>query len=99
MFKKRKKKINWKAFTRMYRELGEYRIVKDVDSFGIEYFDDGQWIKISKASLYYKYLNSSKPKTIDRCKQLILQIRYDKAKVQNRARNNYKKIKVIYSHP
>ena len=87
---KKKKKINYKAFAKMYRELGEYRIVEPRKGvYGLE--------------MKSKYTNNWVPitiivkcDTIEDYKGLIFNFRYNRIKA---LRQELKRPNVVYTHP
>ena len=93
----KKKKINWKAFKRMYRELGEYRIVEQRGKYRLQKYvrDVDHWFD-------WWGLEDSHPKTpetIESLTKILLEFRYDKAKSQNKEHKMRKYQKVKYTHP
>ena len=94
----KKKKINWKAFKRMYRELGEYRIVEERGKYllqryvrDVDHWFDSWWLEDS--------ISPKTPETIESLTKKLLEFRYDKAKSQNKVHKTEKFPKVKYTHP
>jgi hypothetical protein len=104
---KMKKKINWKKFTKMYNDLGQYRIVDrmyknyrfiDLDKF--EYFDSfgrsGYWHTMESVICNDSY---DKDNTVKRFTKLIAELRY--RKIRNKRTKEYDKNgnKILYKNP
>lgn len=101
---KMKKKINWKKFTEMYRDLGEFQIVETRSpESGKVVIELRKLYSLSASSAYFVYTYEGVDTTvpiedkeffIEFYKKKIFKLRYEQA-VENRCR----KSKVIYTHP
>lgn len=93
----KKKKINWKAFTKMYHELGQYRIIKHRDIHILQRYCvfSSEWRDMLCYDAEGKYLITDLKSLTDR----LLNLRYHNAKDLNKSHKLKKFPREKYKHP
>ena len=102
---KKKKKINWRRFKKMYRRLGEYKIT--TNPLGEVYLLKKCWSDDWSEVTVYKENHAIKPKTvlytktelIALYKQTILDERYREAVYERTLQKRRQGTRVVYTHP